>query len=185
MRTVADDFVRACPPLAAIVRVVADDEGTPEELVGRERLVADEDDGPPDADVGRAAAAAAAGLFLVVIGGRLVAVEDAADALPWGCCRTGAARPKMPEVGLLFAVAPVEELPPFPLPFPPAPVVLAACGAALELGGPFTGSRLGDAFRRSSRDRLASLSFNPLFPGLRSDRARVREVEDDMVVGID
>lgn len=83
----------------------------------------------------------------------------------------------MPDVGLLFAEMPVGLLP------LPAPVVLAAPGATLELERPFTGSRLGEAVRRLSRVESASLSFDPLFPGLRSDLVRPREVEDDMVVG--
>lgn len=66
---VTDDFVRACP--APALRVVAE-EGTPEEVVGRESVVGAD----PEEDVGRAM-----GLFLDVIGGREVVVEDAAALL--------------------------------------------------------------------------------------------------------
>lgn len=132
VRVVADDLVREWPFAAAAGRAVAED-GRPDDVVGRDKVV----DGVPDAEVGRVAV----GLFLVVIGGRLVAVE-ATEALPCGCCRVeGPIRPKIPEVGLLLGTAPVGLLPPLPLPLP-APVVLVACDAILD--DPFTGSRLGE-----------------------------------------
>jgi len=114
---VAEDFVREWPFGAG--RGAVAEEGTPEEVVGRE-IVVDEVD--PDAEVGRVV-----GLFLVVIGGRLMVVvavthEDAEALL--GGCRTERARPKMPDTGLLFGTAPVGLLP-LPLPLP-APVVLVA-----------------------------------------------------------
>jgi hypothetical protein len=169
---VADDLVRAWPAPAG--RLVVDDEGTPDDVVGRDSVGAG-----PEAEVGLGA-----GRLRVVIGGRDVVVaavdEPVAALLLCTGCRTEADRPRpnSPEIGLLLPVV---------VPLLPSPLLTATEAARVRgpdetedvLGGgimPLTGNLLGETFRGLSW--LGSdFFFSPgsVVVGLRRDRDRASD----------
>lgn len=169
---VADDFVRAWPAPAG--RPVADDEGTPDEVVGRDSV----GDGP-ETEVGLGA-----GRLRVVIGGRdvVVAAVDELVAALLLCAgwRTEADRPRpnIPEVGLLLPVI---------VPLLPSPLLVATEAArvrgpdetedVLDAGNmPLTGNLLGETFRGLSwLDSDFFFSPGSVVAGLRRDRDRASD----------
>ena len=163
---VAEDFALECPMARGLA---VDPAGRPPEVVGRDagaRVEAVVTDG---ARLGRAVK-----LFLVAVSAWSCAAAGFA-------CLTDGARPRIPDIGLLFV---------------PGAAVLAGGGGGLALPAlvdGFTGNLLGDAFRSppgaGADDVVASLSLRDLTAasappiggaGFRSERDLPRVVEDDM-----